>query len=268
MLQKVRDNPRVIEFARRHPGLLKAAQKNRAIYDVARGRSFTAPLDDANPLEQYFRTHPGRLISKWHHYFDVYDRHLSPYRGKDLTLVEFGVFHGGSLQMWKNYFGPGARIIGVDINPDCAQLAEDQIEIVIGDQEDREFLADLAARIGPIDVVIEDGGHRMTQQVNTLETFWPNVVDGGVFISEDLHTSYWENYGGGLRRPDTFIEYSKKLIDQMHAWHSRDDTFAPDDFTRTLRGMSVYDSMIVFEKADVQRPRNSRTGTPSFPTDD
>src|SRR3954452_23932755 len=178
------------------------------------------PLEEGNPLEAYFRANPGRRIHKWVHYFDIYHRHLAQYRGKPITVVEFGVSHGGSLQMWKHYFGRKARIIGVDIDPHCSAFAERRVEVVIGDQEDRGFLRQLRDRVGPIDVVIEDGGHTMAQQINTFEVLWPAVRDGGVFLLEDLHTSYWEHYGGGYKRPGTFIEYAKDLIDQINAWHS------------------------------------------------
>jgi cephalosporin hydroxylase len=222
-----------------------------------------------NPLEAHFRANQGRLIHKWLHYFDIYDRHFSPYRNRPVTILEFGVSHGGSLQMWKEYFGPKARIFGVDIDPRCRELGEDQIEIIIGDQEDREFLASLRERVGRIDVVIEDGGHTMTQQINTFEEIWPAVKNGGVFLIEDLHTSYWDNYGGGLKRPGTFIEYAKDLVDQLNAWHSRQKPeFAVDDYTKTIRGMHVYDSIIVFDKAKVVRPTHERTGTASWPPAD
>lgn len=218
-----------------------------------------------NPLEQHFRTNQGRLIHKWLHYFDIYDRHFSAYRKRPVTVLEFGVSHGGSLQMWKEYFGRKARIIGVDIDPKCATLGEKQIEIVIGDQEDRTFLSQLRDRIGPIDVVIEDGGHTMTQQINTFEEIWPGVRDGGVFLIEDLHTSYWEKYGGGNKRPGTFIEYAKDLVDQLNAWHSKDpSTLDVDDYTRSIRGMHIYDSIIVFDKGTVERPTHERTGTRSW----
>jgi 23S rRNA U2552 (ribose-2'-O)-methylase RlmE/FtsJ len=228
--------------------------------------SGTVSADGANPLEAYFRANQGRLIHKWLHYFDIYDRHFAPFRGKAVTVVEFGVSQGGSLQMWKDYFGPKARIFGTDIDPRCASLAEKQIEVVIGDQEDRQFLRDFAAKTGEVDVLIEDGGHTMPQQVNTFEEFWPHINDGGVFLIEDLHTSYWPKYGGGHKRAGTFIEYAKDLIDQQNAWHSRDPrTLVVDDYSRSIRGMHVYDSIIVFDKEkDIPPPTHEKTGTPSF----
>jgi cephalosporin hydroxylase len=219
----------------------------------------------SNPLEQYFFTNTGRLIDKWHHYFDIYDRHFRPFRNRPVTIVEFGVFHGGSLQMWKKYFGPQAHIYGVDINQKCATLAEPQIEIVIGDQEDRGFLQRVAKQTGPIDILIDDGGHFMGQQIATFEELWPSIVDGGVYLVEDLHTSYWDQYGGGYLRDGTFIEYAKRLIDKQHGWHSHEpDRLAVDDYTTSIKGMHVYDSVIVIDKGRVSRPARSKTGTPSF----
>ncbi|MDT4913015.1 MAG: hypothetical protein QOC66_2143 [Pseudonocardiales bacterium] len=246
---------------------LRAAARRRANSPAAKrirralAERLAPGVEKKNPLTDYFNANSGRLIHKWMHYFDIYHRHFQKYRGKPVTIVEFGVSHGGSLQMWKSYFGPRARIFGVDINPKCAALGEDQIEIVIGDQDDRQFLKSLADKVGDIDVLIEDGGHTMTQQIATFEVLWPNVVDGGVFLMEDLHTDYWANYGGGLRREGTFIEFAKNLIDQQHAWHSRaTDEFDVDEYTRTIGGMHIYDSIIVFDKATVTKPYTRKTG--------
>ena len=217
-----------------------------------------------NPLEAYFLANEGRLLHKWLHYFDVYHRHFERFRDTDVTLVEFGVFHGGSLQMWKQYLGPGARIVGVDINPACKSVEEDQIEVVIGDQDDREFLRLLREQVGTIDILIDDGGHRMSQQIATFEEMFPAVSEGGVYLVEDLHTSYWDEYGGGYRAPGTFIEYAKDLVDQLHSWHSRDERLGVTDATRTIRGMHFYDSVLVLDKAAVPEPEVRMTGKPSY----
>lgn len=202
------------------------------------------------------------MIDKWLHYFDIYHRHFEKFRDKPVTIIEFGVFQGGSLQMWRKYFGRRARIVGVDIDPRCSELTGPGIEIHIGDQSDPEFLRDLARRVGPAEVVIDDGGHMMHQQLTTLRELWPSVTDGGVFLVEDLHTSYWTDYEGGYRRPGTFIEYAKTLVDSLHAWHSRDaHSFTVDDYTRTIGGMHFYDSVLVLDKATVEAPSSRRIGT-------
>jgi cephalosporin hydroxylase len=217
-----------------------------------------------NPLEEYFRNNDGRLIHKWMHYFDIYHRHFAQFRGKPVVVVEFGVSQGGSLQMWRDYFGEQATIYGIDIDERCAILGGPGTHILIGDQENREFLRSVGERTGPIDVLIEDGGHTMGQQLATFEEMYPLVKEGGVFLIEDLHTSYWEEYGGGYRRPHTFMRRAKKLTDQLNAWHSRDSRLVVDEFTRTTKSMHFYDSIVVFEKGRVVEPHHEKTGTRLF----
>lgn len=219
-----------------------------------------------NPLRQLFENHQGRLVNKWLHYFDVYHRHLARYRGQACTVVEIGVFHGGSLQLLRQYLGPQARIIGVDVNPDCAQIQEPGCEIIIGSQSDRAFLRELRQRCGSIDVLIDDGGHRMDQLMISFQELYPALNANGVYIAEDLHTCYWREYGGGYRHPYSFIEFAKQQIDQLNARYSRDaGSFAIDAFTRSTASMHFYDSMLVIEKHPPMVPQQAVRGTPSYP---
>ncbi len=217
-------------------------------------------------LFDYFANNPGRYMLKWFHYFDVYERHFAAFRDQEITFLEIGVFHGGSMQMWKNYFGPKAKIIGVDINPACKAFEEDQITIEIGSQEDRNFLKELAAKHGPFDIVLDDGGHTMSQQIISFEELYPHVKRDGLYLCEDLHTSYWNGWGGGYRQPWTFIEYAKRFIDEIHAWHSRDpESFQITPFTRSAFGLHFYDSILVIEKRLMTPPVQRGTGYSSFP---
>ena len=217
-----------------------------------------------NALERHFRRNRKRLIHKWMHYFEVYDRHFARFRCKRVVVVEFGVSHGGSLQMWRKYFGRKATIYGIDIDPRCKKFESKRTKILIGDQEDRDFLRSIVAKTGPIDVLIEDGGHTMGQQIATFEEIYPTMAEDGVFLIEDLHTSYWADYGGAYRDPGTFIEYAKNLTDQLNAHHSQQPELEVDDFTRTTKSMHWYDSIIVFERGSVVAPRHEMTGKPSL----
>jgi hypothetical protein len=214
-----------------------------------------------NDLEKYFKENTGRLIHKWNHYFEVYDRHFAPFRGTDVHIVEFGVSYGGSLQMWKQYFGPQAKIFGVDINPECKKLEEDQVEIFIGDQEDRKFLRDLAGKIPRIDILIDDGGHTMQQQICTFEEIFPHITQHGIYLCEDTQTSYSPKFDGGYKKPDTFIEYSKNFIDYIHAWQSSQaDALPITDFTKSVHSLHYYNGILVIEKRPMSRPFHLKTG--------
>lgn len=135
-------------------------------------------------FEWMFRHHTGRRIDKWRHYFDIYDRHFDRFRGKRIRVLEIGIDHGGSLQLWKHYFGADATIVGLDIDPRCAMYTEDQIEIHIGNQADIVLLKSL----GEFDVVIDDGSHRIQDQEASLETLWPRTR--GVYLIEDCHQQF------------------------------------------------------------------------------
>jgi len=196
-----------------------------------------------------------REFIKWKHYFEIYERHLSRFHGTDVHLVEIGVLQGGSLQMWKKVFGPNAKIFGIDINPECKKLEDEQISIFIGDQEDRSFLKSLTEKIPRIDILIDDGGHTMKQQVNTFEELFPYIDNNGVYLCEDLHTSYWPDWGGGYKKDDTFIEYSKNFIDYINAWHSlSENELAVTEFTKSVHSLHYYDSVLVIEKRPREKP--------------
>jgi SAM-dependent methyltransferase len=221
--------------------------------------------NNGSVLLDYFENHEHRMIHKWMHYFEIYERHFHQFRGKDMSLVEFGVLHGGSLQMWKHYFGAQAKITGVDINPRCAQLAEERIDIMLGNQEDRESLRNLCRSKPKFDIIIDDGGHTMLQQKTTFEEMWGHLKDGGIYLCEDVLTSYWPAFGGGYRQPGNFIEYTKNMIDQLHAWHSPDPALQVNDFTRSAFSVHYYDSIVVIEKRAMVPPSVRMKGTPSFP---
>jgi cephalosporin hydroxylase len=188
-----------------------------------------------------------RVIHKWKHYFPIYERHLAPFVNRSVVLLEIGCGDGGSLQMWKRYLGPHAQIVGIDIESRCAEFEDDQIAVRIGSQDDPAFLESVVAEFGPLDIVIDDGSHVQAHVAASFALLYPGLSKNGVYLVEDLHTAYWPDFGGGLGRPDTFIEIAKSLIDELNSDHFR-DADAVTEFTRTTHAMCFYDSVIVFER--------------------
>lgn len=199
---------------------------------------------------QDFKINRGKVIYKWTHYFPIYEKHFAPWRNKTVTLIEIGVFHGGSLQMWQRYFGPMATIVGIDINPECLRHQDEGIHVRIGDQSDTGFLQSVLDEFGVPDIVIDDGSHRMEHIRESFLFLYPKISKNGVYLVEDLHTAYWEEYSGGMERPDTFINLSKRFIDNLNADHSRGRR-APDFITRNTFGISFYDSVVVFDRGTI-----------------
>jgi hypothetical protein len=212
-----------------------------------------------NKLVEYFITNQnGNSINKYYHYFDIYERHFQKFVGTKVNVLEIGVWQGGSTRMWKEYFGKDAKIIGVDINPKCKIIEDEQIKIYIGDQADVNFLQTLIKAEGPFDIIMDDGGHYMHQQTTSFRELYYSLNDGGVYLCEDLHTNYWNLYGGGYKKPSTFIELVKTLIDELNAFlaseHGDISNLTVTEFTKNTTGIHIYESVVVFDKQSRNKP--------------
>jgi hypothetical protein len=193
-----------------------------------------------NPLEDYFDRHTvGPGIWKWRHYFEIYHRHFGKFVGREVHLVEVGVYSGGSFGMWKDYFGPGCRIYGIDIEPACRAYEDDQVRIFIGDQADPGFWRDFIEEVPAIDIVIDDGGHRTPQQIATLEALLGRIRPGGVYLCEDAHnpTNPFHDYVDGLSR-------NLHEMKRGQTEHGR----RPTDFQQMVHSIHLYPFVTVIER--------------------
>ena len=129
------------------------------------------PAHLENPLRAYFDAHrEGPGLWKWLHYFDIYDRHFAKFRGREVHVLEIGIYSGGSLAMWKDYFGAEGRIYGVDIEEACRAYEDDVTKVFIGDQADRQFWRNKSTTIAT----------RMTASRRVLKTSRTLSVMNGV----------------------------------------------------------------------------------------
>jgi hypothetical protein len=204
-------------------------------------------------LYRYFLNNNKKVIHKWVHYFDIYERHFARFKDKAPVVLEIGVFKGGSMQMWKDYFGPGTKIIGIDIDPTCKQHEEEGVEIFIGNQDCPGLINTIFNKYQNIDIVIDDGGHHMKPMVNSFNLIYDRVNPNGVYLVEDTHTCYWEEYEGGLKLPSSFMEFTKNKLDEINAVHSR-GTVPITKFTKSTDLIACYDSIVVFER----KPQSER----------
>jgi len=162
---------------------------------------------------EIFKRSPVKSI-KHTTYFSVYDNLFHKFKDKKIVFIEVGIFQGGSLFMWREYFGQQARIIGIDINPGAKKWEKDGFEIFIGSQSDPKFWENLFKTVGKVDIILDDGGHTFEQQIITAESVLPNIKDGGMLVVEDTHTSYMSDYGGISNT--SFISYAKNMIDGIN----------------------------------------------------
>jgi hypothetical protein len=211
----------------------------------------TAQPSHSNALREIFdrRKQGGPGICKYSHYFDIYDRHFCRFRGQEVRVLEIGVYSGGSLEMWREYFGPKALIYGVDIEPDCRACENDGIKIFIGDQADRLFWREFRRKVPPLDIVIDDGGHQPEQQIVSVEELLPFLRSGGVYLCEDVGGAYHQ-----------FASYVHGLGHRLNDFLSWDEL--PDDndgglvyrctpFQSAVRSIHLYPFVTVLERSTV-----------------
>jgi glycosyltransferase involved in cell wall biosynthesis len=172
-------------------------------------------------LRQLYAEHAGKVSDKWSLYLTEYDRLFDGYHDKRVRLFEIGIQNGGSLEIWSKYFSDASALIGCDINPDCALLSYDdpRISVIVGDANAPEVRERVFQRSPQFDIIIDDGSHLSSDIIKSFALYFPRVVEGGVFIAEDLHCSYWEQFEGGLFDPYSSIAFFKRLADVISHEH-------------------------------------------------
>lgn len=209
-------------------------------------------------IKEIYDTQLKKSTLKWNTYFDIYETHLAKYVNKNPTVLEIGVAKGGSLELLSKYFVNG-EIHGLDINPKIMDYEFDEKNIFchLGNQGDPKYWEQFHQKTNiKFDVVIDDGSHINSHQLLTFLNLFPKLNEGGTYIVEDTHTSYWNfadifgnDYGGGYKREGTFIEGTKELIDFLHRQFNA--VVFPDFLNNAfedLYSVTYYNSVVVFTK--------------------
>jgi len=199
----------------------------------------------------------NRKCDKFEHYFPLYEKWFGKYVNKSPSILEIGVYRGGSAEMWVKWFGKGTNVLGVDIDPKTKRYQDDNVNIVIGDQSDPNFWRTINQKF---DIIIDDGSHENSHQIQTLISTYNLLNDGGIYWCEDTHTSYYSiRENGGYKNPNSFVEYTKQLIDVLHSNHTNNAVGVGEipgdavpqnliDIYNNIQGIHFYDSVVVIEK--------------------
>jgi len=210
-------------------------------------------------LAQIYSSEKEGEAHKWHHYIPIYEKYFEKYRGQKVRFLEIGVSKGGSLRMWREYLGPNAVIFGIDIDKDCLRFNGVYAEVRIGSQDDSSFLTSVVKEMGGIDVVLDDGSHKMQHIAASLRILFPQLNFGGTYLVEDLHAAYWKSYGGGYNSKGNFFRIIPSLINDIHSrYHpyGKESVLAKDG----VSSIHIHDSIVVLEKEISYPPTHSRVG--------
>jgi O-antigen biosynthesis protein len=172
-------------------------------------------------LRDLFAAHSGKVSDKWDIYISEYDRLFQPYRERPVRLLEIGIQNGGSLEVWSKYFAKAKRIVGSDIDPACEKLTFDdpKIAVVVADANTDAAEQRILTESDGFDLIIDDGSHQSGDIVRSFARYFKHVADGGLYIAEDLHCSYWQDFEGGIFQPYSSIAFFKRLTDAINHEH-------------------------------------------------
>lgn len=195
-----------------------------------------------NHLQIYksFKKSPFKSI-KIESYFSVYENIFERFIDKPIVFIEIGVLNGGSLFMWRDFFGNKAKIIGVDLNPEAKRWQDYGFDIFIGDQSDPGFWNQVVKKYPQIDIVLDDGGHTYEQQIMTTEILKAYIKDDGLIVIEDTHTSYQNGFGF---KCVSFMKYVQKKVDQLHF---RYKNLNKKNFEKFIWNIKCFESIVIFE---------------------
>jgi hypothetical protein len=165
-------------------------------------------------LEKFARSPQHMRLHKWSNYFEVYEKYLSKFIGKNAKVIHIGADFGIAQLLIK--FLRNAEVTIITEDPSHLRHHIPNIDVLIGDASDRGFILQVRSRLHQTDIVIDGGDHINRKQIDAFKNLYEWLNPGGVYMVEATHTSYWEHYGGGLKRAGSFIEFAKDLVDQLH----------------------------------------------------
>lgn len=155
-----------------------------------------------------------------HEYHKIYDLFLKSFYTKQGSLLEIGIESGSSLKMWLELF-PNAYIYGMDIGK---EYIGNRHNVIKGDQSNIVDLIRVKNSINDLFFINDDGSHIPEHQILSFNTLFPALCEGGIYIIEDIETSYWTKGGlygydtkYGFKHPDSIIEIFKDVADSINS---------------------------------------------------
>lgn len=214
----------------------------------------------------YENYHYEEGFDHWIDYGDYYDRNLQQLRhgNSPINMLEIGVQSGGSINVWREYFGPeNLRYTGMDINPHCRHFASEErhVSIYIGDQTNVAHLQEICANYGPFDLVVDDGFHATRHIMVSLYELWNCLNDGAVYAIEDLHLM--SMYKGRKDMAINGQDVYGILGDILRNTSTYMSGEPPHSFSRHIKWMEASDSLIFYHysKELIKPITRTRVGT-------
>ena len=199
-----------------------------------------------NSLVEIEKKHPN--TAKPTSFLKIYENYFNDYRDKKIKILEIGVDKGNSLRLWREYFSK-AIICGLDIDKKDFEI--DKVDIVVGDQSDQNILKKIVSKYGSFDIIIDDGSHRCIHIIKSLEYLFEHLNHNGLYVVEDLQTSYFPRYGGSrynLLKKDTSMNYLKSMADSINYEQNNKPFFKKKKYDGLIKYIHFYQNLAIIKK--------------------
>ena len=184
----------------------------------------------------------------WTGFLEIYSNYFEEYKDKDINILEIGIDKGESLKIWRKYFSK-AKICGIDIID--IKFKIDGVDIIKADQTDKRVLKEICDKYSGFDIIIDDGSHRSKQIIISLNFLFNHLKDNGLYIVEDLQTSYFPRFGGSrlnLKKKNTSMNFLKSLADSINYEHNDKPFFKTQKFDGMIKFIHFYQNVAILKK--------------------
>jgi len=224
-----------------------------------------------NEFKSLHLNNTGKVSDKWESYLDYYNEIFTPFKNKDISLLEIGIQNGGSLQTYLKFFKNAEMIVGCDIDDKCHNLDYDdkRIKVIVGNINSNETYEKISSLKNQFDILIDDGSHISSDIILSFIKYFSIVKPGGIYVIEDLHCSYdsysIQHYGGGILNKNSAINFFKKIIDVINNefWTNAIDLqtylsqFFPKDLPQliidgSIKSIEFRNSIITIRKSKIE----------------
>ena len=186
-------------------------------------------------------------------FVELYEDFFESFRNKKINILEIGVDNGDSLRLWSEYF-TNANICGIDIKKKQFQI--NKVNILCGDQSDELFLKSVVDKYRNFDIIIDDGSHVSKHIISSFNFLFKYLNKDGLYIIEDLQTSYITRYGGSrvnLKKSNTSMNFIKKLTDSVNYEHYDRPFFRKTSYDGLIKSVQFFQNIVFIRKGDSKK---------------
>ena len=184
----------------------------------------------------------------WAGFLEIYSNYFKDYKDKEINILEIGIDKGESLKIWRKYF-TRAKICGIDIIDIKFQI--EGVDLIKANQTDEKALKEICDKYKGFDIIIDDGGHHSKQIAISLNFLFDYLKDNGLYIVEDLQTSYFPRFGGSrlnLKKKTTSMNYLKSIADSINYEHNDKPFFKSKKFDGKVKYIHFYQNVAILKK--------------------